>query len=184
MAEENNTEDIEKVEAFLQSKIKAEVEAAFNSYSEQQKTQPITQQTDNQKDQLKELINPYIEPGIQRAQFEGADAKDYAQFYMRNADASEYADEVEKSFEALAKAGRPTTRADILRYIRGKEMEADPAAFMTKMAEKQKAQVDKAKGAVDFGSSAADRAKNDPTFANFDKLSVEDMEKALDGVAF
>lgn len=161
--------------------IKGQVETYFNEMKSREALP--TQQTE-QKDQLKDLIAPYIDPGMNQARFDGADAKDYVKFYTQNHDVAEYNDEIEKMFKGLADAGRATSRTDILHYLRGKEYSTDKDKFVEKITAKQKEQVEKAKGAVDIGQSSVDRARNDPIFATFDKLSLEEMEKALDGVVF
>ena len=181
-----HTDDVAKVEEFLQSRIKSEVEAAFTDMQQRSQQQTTTRNTPSERElaqqELKELLSPIIDPDISRAKFDSADAKDYVQFYRNNPDVDQ--EEVEKTFKALADAGRPTTRADIARYLLGREYEADPTAFMAKVSEKQKKQVERATAASDFGAGALDKAKSDPTFSNFEKLSVEDMEKALEGVTF
>jgi len=175
-------DDTAKVEEFLQTRIKSEVEAHFNSMQQRQ-TQPQTSsEQELAQRQLKEIISPIFDADIRQSRLDSADAKDYTHFYRSNPDAD--VDEIEKTFKALVDAGRPTTRADINRYLVGKQFEADPTKFMSEMTEKQKKQVERATVAGDFGQGSLDKAKNDPQWANFDKLSVEDMEKALDGVTF
>jgi hypothetical protein len=185
MAEPDNTtnDDLAKAQEFIKSQVETYMQEAFAKQQPVTQIQPVVADPNQQ---LRELISPFIDPGINEAKFTGADAKDYVKFYTdpKNIDAAEYQDEVEKAFEALAKVGRSTSRADILRYLRGKEYEADPDKFVAKVAERNKAALERARNAGDIGGSAIDRAKNDTTWTNFGKLSLEDMEKALDGVTF
>ena len=182
MAEEQD--DAAKVEEFLQTRIKSEVETYFNEMTaKQQQSSPQTpSEQEVAQRQLKEIISPLFDDDIKQSRFDAADAKDYTRFYQQNPDVD--SDEIESTFKALVDAGRPTTRADIARYLVGKKFEADPTKFMSEMSEKQKKQLERASSAGDVGASAMDRAKNDPTWTNFDSLSIEDMEKALDGVTF
>ena len=184
MAEEQD--DVAKVEEFLQTRIKSEVETYFNEMQAKQQQRVEHQATPSEQEraqkELREIISPIFDADIKQSRLDAADAKDYTQFYRANPDADP--EEIEKTFKALVDAGRPTTRADIARYLTGKRFEADPTKFMSEMSEKQKQQLARASSAGDIGGSALDRAKNDPQWANFGSLSVEDMEKALDGVTF
>ena len=184
MAEEQD--DAAKVEEFLQTRIKSEVETYFNELNSKQQSVQQQQQTPSEQElarqQLKEIISPIFDSDIKQSRFDAADAKDYTRFYQQNPSADQ--DEIESTFKALVDAGRPTSRADIARYLVGKKFEADPTKFMSEMSERQKQQLERAGSAGDVGVNALDKAKNDPTWTNFSSLSVEDMEKALDGVTF
>src|SRR5438105_6393503 len=107
--------DMEKVQSFIKEQVDnyvAELEA------KKPVPQPVTQHTETEKErnhrQLSEIIKPVVDPDINAARFDAADAKDYIKFYTANPEASEYRDKVEKAFEALAEAGRATSRSDIL----------------------------------------------------------------------
>ena len=175
-----DNEDVAKMEEFLQTKIKSQVETYFNEMNSKQATSPNAQE--QAQKELRDIISPIVDPDIRQSRFDAADAKDYTRFYRENPDVD--VDEVEKTFKALADAGRPTTRADISRYLTGKRFEADPTKFMSEMTERQKKQVERAVGASDMGFAGLDKAKNDPSWNNFAQNSVEDMEKALDGITF
>jgi hypothetical protein len=176
-------DDAEKVEQFLSTKIKSEVEAYYKQLSANQpQTQPTQTEQERAQQELHNIIRPIVDPDIQRSKFDAADAKDYTHFYRSNPDANET--EIEATFKTLVEAGRPTTRADIARYLDGKNFQEDPTKFMAKQVERQKAQVQRAQLAGDAGAGALDRARNDPQWTNFASLPIEDMEKALDGVTF
>lgn len=186
MAEET-TPDLEGVQNFIKGQVedylKQQLPQQVQRYVPQQQQSVKTEQ-DQAKEQLKEIISPFIEPGLEQARFEGADAKDYVKFYTSSPESVEYQDEVEKAFEQLKQAGRPTARADILRYIQGRQFQEDPDKFVAKVSERRKQQLDRAAGAADMGQFSVERARSDPKWSSFDKLSIEEMEKALDGVVF
>lgn len=180
----DNANDIEKVQGF----IKEQVETYFNELSSKQ---PVQQQVatarteqDIAKQQLQDLISPFINPGLNEARLTSADAQDYVKFYTNNTDAAEYQDQVEAMFTKLKDSGKPMPRANILDYLRGNEFRTDPDKFTEKQLAKRKAATDRAELATDFGAGALGRAKNDSNFSNFESKSLEDMEKALDGVTF
>lgn len=174
-------QDLAKVQDF----IKGQVETYFNEMKDKA-TSGVDIKTAEQQahDQLGQLINPFVEPALNEARLTSSDAKDYVQFYMHNPDAKEYHDDVEKTFTALVKAGRPISRADILKHKLGEEYQTDPAKFVEKQTTKHKEQLQRAEAAVDFGTAALNKAKSDGTFVNFDSKSLEDMEKALEGITF
>lgn len=177
----DDKEDLSKVQDF----IKGQVETYFNEL--QQKATPAVpgkSQDDLAKEQLGQLINPFIEPGLAEARLTSSDAKDYVHFYMNNPNAKEYHDDVEKTFTALVKAGRPISRNDILKHKLGEEYQADPGKFVEKQTVRQKEQLARAEVAVDFGAAALNKAKSDSNFVNFESKSIEDMEKALEGITF
>lgn len=185
MAETDNNVDEKQDLAKVQDFIKGQVETYFNEMKDKAAPVVDTKTAEQQAhEQLGQLINPFVEPALNEARLTSSDAKDYVQFYMHNPDAKEYHDDVEKTFTALVKAGRPISRADILKHKLGEEYQADPAKFVEKQTARHKEQVVRAEAAVDFGAAALNKAKSDGTFANFDSKSLEDMEKALDGVTF
>lgn len=181
--------------AAVQGFIKEQVETYFNELAQQQRqADPVVQKTqqDQAKDQLRDLINPFIEPALNEARFIAADSNDYAKFYTNNSDAIEYQDEVEKRFKLMKEAGRPTTRADILRHMVGDEFFKDKDRFVERLSEKKKQQLERAESASDFGYGSMTKAKNDPVFGRLADLSrltgddlstaLKELEKALDGV--
>lgn len=177
MAEDN---DFEKVQAFIKEQVDTYAPDALRKATPQQ---PQVDTDAQAKRQFGELIDPFVSPHLAKAQFTADDAKDYVDFYGDEG-AREYKDQVEDLFQQAAKNNRPMPRKEILRYVRGKEYEADPEAFVTKASEKKKAQLERAEAASDFGAFSTTRAKADPTFGNFEKLSLDEMEKALEGISF
>lgn len=182
------TDDLAKVQDF----IKSQVETYFQ---EQVQKTPAIQQVERQtaresedaaQKQLRELISPFVDPALNEARLTAADSMDYVKFYTNNPEAAEYQEAVEKTFEALKKAGRPLPREDILAHTIGKEYRTAPEKFTEKLSAKRQAQLERAESASDIGGMSTSRAKNDGTFGEgkFDKLSVEDMEKALEGITF
>jgi len=184
MDETENTEkqDLAKVQDF----IKGQVETYFNEMKSTLPGPAVQGKTqeDTAKEQLGQLINPFIEPGLAEARLTSSDAKDYVQFYMNNEHAKEYHDDVEKTFTALVKVGRPISRADILKHKLGEEYQSDPAKFVEKQSERHKQQLQRAEVAVDFGAAALNKAKSDSNFTNFESKTLDEMEKALEGITF
>lgn len=194
-ADADNVSDIEKVQSFIKEQVEAYV-AELDAKRPIPTVTPQPVETDEQrsKRQLTEIIKPITDPDINTARFEAADAKDYIKFYTANPDAVEYQEKVEKTFEALAKAGRPTSRNDILDYLIGQEYRSDRDKFTEKLTVKRKEQLERAESAADLGTMSVNKAKNDPAFAhfmNYEKLSGDDvstalkeMERVLEGVTF
>lgn len=192
----DNTDEFAKVQDF----IKEQVKANFDELSKAARlADPVVRQTeqDTATQHVRDLINPFVQPGIDEAKFTAADAKDYVSFYKANPDALGMSDQVEQAFTALVKAGRPTTRADILRYLVGKEAIEQPDKFNERRESQRKRELDRARSASDMGATAMEREKADTEFKSFpDKLAsagtnsdqlhslVSEMEKAMMEVAF
>lgn len=178
--------DFEKVQGF----IKEQVQTYFNELKTkepvvQQQQQAVTQ-TEQQRahQQAGDFIKQFVDGDINDAKFVAADARDYADFYMNNPLASDYKDDVEKTFKVLKDAGRATARGDILDYVRGRQLRTDPDSFTKAEKARQAKQLERAESAGDFGAGSIARAKADSIWSNFESLSVADMEKALDGITF
>ena len=192
----DQTDEFAKVQDF----IKEQVKANFDELSKAAKpADPAIRQTeqDAATQHVRDLISPFVQPGIDEAKFTAADAKDYVSFYKTNPDALGMSDQVEQAFTALVKAGRPTTRADVLRYLVGKEAIEQPDKFNERRESQRKRELDRASSASDMGATATQREKADSDFKSFpDKLAsantnsdelhtlVGEMEKAMMGVAF
>ncbi len=180
---DGDNEDIKRVQSLIREQVQS-------CMAEQQAAEAARQAqgnlTDEQKgrQQLKEVIDPIIGPDINEARFTAADAKDEVRFYRKNPEALDHEEEIEKVFIQLKQAGRATDRATIYQYVLGREYTEDKEKFTDKQIERRRQQTEKADIAQDMGMGALSRARNDPKFKDFDKLSVEDMEKALDGVTF
>jgi hypothetical protein len=178
--------DIAKVNEYVKGLVDTHVQDALRQYNAAapQVQSTLTQEQQAQR-QLQEMLEPFIAPRVNAAQLTAADAKDSATFYS-NPENLTMQGEVEKMFNELKDAGRAIPRADIKRYLLGKEYEADPVKFTEKETERRKAQVKGVESATDMGQSALERARNDPVWSreNLWTMPLEDLEKALSGVTF
>lgn len=187
MAEENETPDMDKINEYIEGVTKA----AFDKHKEDvirayEASRQATQQpdvTEQGRKQIREIIDPIYGNDIANAQLTSADAKDYTKFYRTNPDASDYEDKIEEVFENTKKQGRPLPRQEIYDYIVGKEFRTNPDEFTKKRQAKREKDLERAGAGADFASYES-KAKVDPTWSKFDTLSIEDMEKALDGMTF
>jgi hypothetical protein len=191
MAEETNTPNNEELDlAKVQDFIKGQVETFAKEVFEKQapQVQPQGQQQLTQEElarrQLADIITPFVKPGMDAVQLAAADTRDYVDFYQDASIDQSDKDAVEKMFNELKQAGRPLPRRDIYDYLQGKMSREKPEEFSKKITERQKRQLDKAQGATDFGFGAIERAKNDPVYSNIKNMSLDELEKALDGVTF
>jgi hypothetical protein len=182
---DGGNEDIARVQEFIRNQVKEQM-AEMQAAEQAQRQQRELGETDESRSrrQLKEVIDPVIGPDLQDARFVAADAKDEVRFYRKNPEALEHEEEIEKVFMQLKQAGRATDRATIYQYVMGREFTADREKFTDKQLERRKKQLESADIAQDMGAGAIGRAQRDPKYRDFDKLSLEDMEKALDGVTF
>jgi hypothetical protein len=151
---------------------------------QQRQQQQVVSPDEQQRKQAGDFIRSLVGDDINAAKFSAADAKDEIRFYRSNPDAVEYEAEIEKLFTDAAAAGRPTTRQDLYSWMVGREALTEPDKWTEKQAARKKAQVERAEAATDFGASALNKAKEDSRFADFESKTVEEMEKALEGIAF
>ena len=185
MAEQSEEFDLAKVQDF----IKGQVETYAQEIFKQQQAVPVqTQQsalTQEQlaQQQLRDVINPFIKPDIDNIKLVSADTRDYVDFYT-DPSVRDDKETVEKMFNELKEAGRPLPRRDIYDYLQGKMAREKPEEFSKKMTERQRKQLDSVNSATDFGAGALERAKNDPQWSNVKNMSLDELEKALDGVTF
>lgn len=195
--EQSQGSDFEKVQGF----IKDQVKEYFDDLAQQHKFEPATpqqssvSQQDQARQQLRDMIDPIYRSDVDDAKFAAADARDYVDFYTGDEDATVYKDEVEKTFKMLKDAGRPTTRADVLKWIIGSEYKGNKAKFTEREEAKKQKEMDRVHAASDFGASSAERQKADTDFKSFsqrvatgtsDEISevVKEMEKAMVGMTF
>src|SRR3990167_6800744 len=173
-ADTDNTDSKDEF-AKVQDFIKEQVKANFDELSKQAKpVDPNVRQTeqDAATEHVRQLISPFVQPGIDEAKFTAADAKDYVSFYKTNPDALGMSDQVEQAFTALVKAGRPTSRADVLRYLVGKEAIEEPDKFNERREGQRKRELERAGYASDMGATATQRERADSEFKSFpDKLA-------------
>jgi len=176
----------EYIRGEVQQYLQGQQQQAQQQYAQQAAQQQQGQLTPQQQayQQVGQFVRHFVQPDIDQAKFAAADATDRANFYISNPLAKEYEQELEETYATMVQLGRPTVRADVLRYIRGKEYEANPQKFLEKEKEREKRRIQHVSYASDIGASAISRERVDQLFTDFDKLSLEDMEKRLDGVTF
>lgn len=186
MAEEKEQQDeTERVNNYIKAQMDNywdELEAKKTKAKPTQQTQ-VTSEDEGRK-QLKELIDPIYGQEVSGAKFTAQDAKDYVTFYRKYPNAGEFEEEIEKTFTALAEAGRPFSRETVYQNVLGREYSKDPEKFVTKHNEVKERKVKEAQTASDMGQFGVGSTRSDNPFKDFDKLSLADMEKALDGVTF
>jgi len=185
MAEVDERSDFEKAQQFIQERVDSRVAELMKELPTPTPT-PVQQQTeqDAARKQMQEALDPFLKPGLDEAKFQASDARDYVDFYTGDQLALEYKDEVEAVFKQAKESGRAMPRKDILRWLVGKEATEQPDKYTERQQARQKRELDRAHNAADFGVGSAAKEKADTTFANFSSLSLEEMEKALDGVVF
>lgn len=187
MVEEQDAE-IAKAQQWIREQVQAnlaEMRAAEVQTQRQTERVPERQtQQGQESDQLRDIINPYLKPDIDSLRGETAALRDENTFYRKTKGAEEYEEQIEATFQQLTAAGRPMARSDIYRYLVGKMAVDEPEKFTERQNARQQRQLQTAQGAVDFGFNGVGRQEEINKFKSFDKLSVEEMEKALDGVTF
>jgi hypothetical protein len=186
MAEENDV-DINKVNEYISGVVQESFKEAMATY-EAQRPQPVQQQQGLTQEQaaqlqLKQMLDPFIQPEINAAKLAAADASDKVDFYSK-AENRQHQAEVEAMFTTLKSQGRAIPREDIKNYLIGKAYSDDPKKFTEAEAQRHKEQMNNANSSVDMGLSALDRAKSDPVWSNVRSMSLEDLEKNLEGITF
>ena len=186
MAESNDEVSKEQVESYVQGLVDTYAKEAFKQYNQPQQEQHQQVRTEREEaaEQLRQTLDPYIRPGLNAAQFAAADVSDKLDFYLKHPDLADIADDVEKMFNDLKGQGRAFPRADIAKFLIGKMATEDPEKFEQRSSSRKKAQLDKLSGATDVGMGSLDRAKNDPVWSNVRNMTLEELEKNLDGVTF
>jgi hypothetical protein len=186
MAEENEV-DINKVNEYISGVVQESFKEAMAAY-EAQRPQPVqTPQGMTQEQaaqlQLKQMLDPFITPEVNAAKFAAANASDKVDFYSKKGN-EQYRDEVEKMFNEQVAQGRALPRQDLKNYIIGKAYGEDPQKFTEAEAQRHKEQLNNVNGSVDVGLNAMDRAKSDPVWSNVRNMTLEDLEKNLEGITF
>ena len=175
MAEEFADKDA--VDAYIRQQFDAfanEREASMQRQSGQ------GQDIDQVQQNVRQIVDPIYRPDIDQTRLVAADAKAYAAFYRRHPEAVDLADKVESLFEDAVKNGRPTAREALYKYALGDLAMTEPDKF----SERQKAQLRQAEMAADLGSGGSGKPRNEGTLDDLKAMTLEDMEKALDGVTF
>lgn len=196
MAEENVQDlSLEKVQEFIKGQVQTFAQESFQRYEEEGRTKQQQQQSgmtpqQEAQENLRQTLSPFIDPKMNAVQLVAADTSDKVDFYLNYRQYADIAPEVEVMFNELKGQGRAIPRADVAKYIMGNMQDKDPERFDKIVGERKKAQLDRVNSATDMGQGALDKAKNDPVWSqvrlpNGDfGMKLEDLERALDGVAF
>jgi hypothetical protein len=190
----------EQVESFIRGQVdkyKDEIITAYKATEQSTQTRQTQQPAQTTQDQQRNIERTYVDgligDDIRRADFNARDARDAVDFYVNNPYASEYKDEVEKTFAEAAKNGRPTSRSNILEWLMGREYRTDPAKFQEKHAARQKQEVRNVESAMDMASQATGRTRDQISkLADIGKLDkngnfimkTEEAEALLEGMTF
>ena len=165
----------------LAERTASKLRESFQTAPQPQRYQPP--QPQGPPDPVKELVDPYVQPYVQRAERSAALAEeiasDAASFYSKHRDLeSKDIDEIEKRFRALRANGVPFKREDILAHYRGENLDKE---VEKRIKSREEAAVKAANAAAVVGPGSPDKAR---TFTDPNKMSTDELEKALDGVAF
>ncbi len=134
-------------------------------------------------DPIGDMIDPYVRPHVERAEraakLAELAAQDAAVFYADHPDLSaEDRKEIEKRFAGLRANGVPFQREDILKHYRGENIDKE-------VDRRIKSREDAAKRAANAGAVVGPGSPDKvQSFKNPHDMSTEELEKALDGVAF
>ncbi len=149
----------------------------------QPQPQPRHQPAAAASDPIGEMIEPYVRPHVERAEraakLAELSAQDASMFYASHPDLSaEDRTEIEKRFAGLRANGVPFQREDILKHYRGENLDKE-------VDRRIKAREDAAKRAANAGAVVGPGSPDKvQSFKNPHDMSTEELEKALDGVAF
>ena len=186
MAETESTDelDLAKVQDFIKGQVETFAKEIFAQQPQAAATpaQRIPTQEDAARQQLADIIIPFVKPGMDAVQLETAYTRDYVDFYSDPAHAEDK-DAVEAMFVDLKQKGRPLPRRDIHDYLQGKMAREKPDDFNKKRSERQRRQTEAVTSGADMGFGALDRARSDPQY-DPRRMTLDDLEKALEGVTF
>lgn len=199
------TFDKDEMMNFIKEGTKTALKEAIESAP---KTEPRVESTGT-ANPFAEWIDPLVTPKLQQAQLTAQAAEDKVDFYsseewltevddwlcaegksdeetatLRKQEKAAIRADVEKTFQAMLKAGKGTFRKDLLSYVLGEKMKRDKAAFtesIGKRSAKQKeAALDKARRGVDISSGAISNF----VAADVHKMDTAKMLEQYGGVAF
>lgn len=176
MAEEFADKDA--VDAYIKQQFESfsnEREAAMQR-QQQQQPQPMDEVQQN----VRQIVDPIYRPDIDQARLVAADSKDEGRFYRRHPEAADLSEKIEALFEDAVRNGRPTAREALYKYALGDLQMTEPEKF----AERQRNQLRQAELAADLGGTASGKNRNEGTLDDLKAMTLEDMEKALDGTTF
>lgn len=166
---------------------------------QQNQTQPVEYQQPQQPqqqpvDEFGNYIRPYVQPVLQQANFAAAAAMDYSKFYTNNRvvkngeeDITEgtiseaMQNEIEKTFENMAKQGRPASREEIRNYLVGRDIAKSPTNFVEKATKKRQVQIEKAQRGSDIG--VASQVTNF-THDQLQAMSMDQLTKTMENINF
>lgn len=163
-------EALRKLESFVSERIQQGVQAALNERDNVKDVKDV--------DEVGELISGYVKPETEKLSLAIADTKDHNLFYQQHGNISdEEKAEVESIFNDRMKRGRPEPRSEIYQYLYGKKaMERDKK-------EREEDTKRKASEASDAGISGLAKIVSERNVDPRD-MSLEELEKALEGITF
>lgn len=177
-------------EAFL-----ARMNESIRESLTQNQPQPAQPQPQAQPvDEFGNYIRPYVQPAIQQANFAAAAAMDYSKFYTNNKVVKDGEEditentisqsmqkEIEKTFEDMARQGRPASREEIRNYLVGRDIAKSPTQFVEKAAKRKQQQLEKAQRGGDIG--VASQVTNFTT-DQLQAMSMDQLTKTMENIAF
>lgn len=128
------------------------------------------------KDPVRGVVMDAIGDELRETRFEARAAADAAKFYLIHPEAKDYAGDIEKKFYELAASGNAQDRETVFYWMRGKDFDKFHAAA-NQQAESSKANEAMVPGPG--GTLTRVRQVQDPY-----TMTPDELEKALDGVAF
>ena len=185
----DQTEGQQPQQAFDQEAFLQRMNDTIRDSLAQQQVQP-----EQEQDQFSNYIQPYVQPIAQQANFAAAAAMDYSKFYTHNKvvkDGEEdIADntisetmqtEIEKTFENMAKQGRPASREEIRNYLLGREIAKAPQAFVEKATKRKQQQLVNAQRGTDIGNASQVAAF---TTDQLQAMSMDQLTKTMENISF
>lgn len=199
MAELDNTQSEQTQETpqqtFDQEAFLERMNASIKESLQQSQQTPQSQPSEPQAtDEFGNYIRPYVQPAIQQANFAAASAIDYSKFYTHNKvvkdgeeDITEgtisetMAQEIETTFENMARQNRPASREEIRNYLVGREITKKPKIFAEKQAKKHTDALNNARRAADPGLNSQ---VTQFTREQLHGMSMEQLTKTMEQVEF
>ena len=128
------------------------------------------------KDPVRGVVMDAVGNDLAEIAFRARAAEDAAKFYLIHPEAKDFAGDVEKKFNELAAVGNAQDRESIWYWLKGKDFDKFHAAAL-EAQERKKAEDAMVPGPG--GQLTRVRQVQDPY-----AMSSEELEKALDGIAF
>ena len=180
---QGNEDQIEAFKSFISEQVKEAISANLPDPTKPDDNIP---KPDDPNNQLREVIDPLYRPELDGIALGVKAAEDKVDFYLdADEDKAAYRDQIEDLFTKQVQAGRPVSRNDIYAHLKGKELIENRDKVVDAEIERRKAAEEKANANIDWGVGSFDRARNDPDWANLDKLeSSEEVAKKMEGIVF